>query len=146
MTRSLKLIGKKFGRLTVMEQSQSKIYDNGKKRVVFSTWKCKCDCGNETTVLGINLTSEKTITCGHHHTENLNKYRYVMRNRHVNKYKKMIGKKMNKLKLISVIESDVGRIMGDFECDCGKHIVYSIRYVLRGNKKSCSTTPHICKG
>lgn len=55
------LTGKKFGRLTVIEQSDDKIEYNGKHR---ANWRCKCDCGNIIDVTSTLLTSGKTISCG----------------------------------------------------------------------------------
>ena len=46
----------KFGHLTVIER-------NGKSNDGHYMWLCKCDCGNEVTVRGNNLTSGHTTTC-----------------------------------------------------------------------------------
>jgi hypothetical protein len=55
--RSIKdLTGKKFGQLTVVERAESK---NSQVK-----WRCKCDCGNEIIVIGSNLSSEHTKSCG----------------------------------------------------------------------------------
>ncbi|MGM9641039.1 MAG: hypothetical protein ACI3V3_06700, partial [Faecousia sp.] len=51
-----KLIGKHFGRLTVMEYDGKK---DGQHR-----WKCLCDCGQETVVGQTRLQSGKTKSCG----------------------------------------------------------------------------------
>lgn len=48
--------GDKFGHLTVIER-------NGKSQDGHYMWLCKCDCGNEVTVRGNNLTSGHTTTC-----------------------------------------------------------------------------------
>lgn len=50
------LIGKKFGRLTVVEEIQ----DSTPQRL----WKCKCDCGRYTNVYSYTLTSGHTKSCG----------------------------------------------------------------------------------
>lgn len=42
MTKYKSLVGKKIGRLTVIELSNDKFDSNGTTRL----WKCKCDCGN----------------------------------------------------------------------------------------------------
>lgn len=55
------LTGKKFGRLTVIEQAEDHVFLNGKKA---AQWLCKCDCGNYITVLGNNLTRNHTRSCG----------------------------------------------------------------------------------
>jgi hypothetical protein len=51
------LVGKKFGRLTVLEDS-----GNRKGRKVL--WRCKCDCGNITLVKSDQLTGGRTQSCG----------------------------------------------------------------------------------
>lgn len=42
------ITGKRFGRLVVIEQCESK---NNRRM-----WKCKCDCGKEKSILGYSLT------------------------------------------------------------------------------------------
>ena len=36
-------------------------------------WLCQCDCGNTKVVLGYNLRSNKTISCGCYKSENISK-------------------------------------------------------------------------
>lgn len=58
MAKRLDLVGRRFGRLTVLS-----FYDvkNGKSR-----WLCKCDCGTEKIIIGTNLTRQvnPTRSCG----------------------------------------------------------------------------------
>lgn len=54
--KPLQLIGKTFGRLTVIDQAENK---NG-----FTYWKCRCSCGNIVTIKGVNLKIGKTKSCG----------------------------------------------------------------------------------
>lgn len=63
MPKSIDLTGQRFGRLTVVSKEKS-----GKGR---SRWRCVCDCGNEKYVLGYNLTSGATKSCGCLHREGL---------------------------------------------------------------------------
>lgn len=51
------LIGQKYGMLTVTGQAESS--PSGRRR-----WICRCDCGNETIVLGGNLKRGTTVSCG----------------------------------------------------------------------------------
>lgn len=51
------LIGKRFGKLTVMERNGI----NNQRRAL---WKCACSCGNEVTVSTSNLKSGNTKSCG----------------------------------------------------------------------------------
>ena len=50
------LTGQRFGRLVAIEQSQN-IGDK-------TTWKCKCDCGNEVDVRTTHLISNAIRSCG----------------------------------------------------------------------------------
>lgn len=54
----MKIIGQKFGRLTVIEECKER--DKYKKRI----YKCQCDCGNITYVTGCNLRNCNTKSCG----------------------------------------------------------------------------------
>ena len=55
--RFIDLTGKQFGRLTAL-------YTNGRNGKGNIIWHCKCQCGNETDVLGINLRNGATRSCG----------------------------------------------------------------------------------
>lgn len=50
------LLGKRFGRLVVIERASTEH--------VSTRWKCKCDCGNEVIVLAENLKTGHTTSCG----------------------------------------------------------------------------------
>ena len=51
------ITGKKFGRLLAI----GRIENDGRGE---SRWLCKCDCGNESVVLGSHLRSGRTVSCG----------------------------------------------------------------------------------
>ena len=55
------LVGKKYGRLTVIEFVEIKNHK--------TYWKCVCDCGLTVIVTGNNLRSGNTISCGCLHRE-----------------------------------------------------------------------------
>ena len=55
--KKIDLIGQRFGMLTVIAEAEPS--KQGKPQ-----WKCRCDCGNERTVLGQNLRRGHTISCG----------------------------------------------------------------------------------
>ena len=50
------ITGQRFGKLTVIRR-----VENGKDRV---HWLCKCDCGNEVSILSSSLVSGRTTSCG----------------------------------------------------------------------------------
>lgn len=54
--------GIKDSKLTVIKRAEDYIDPHGNIRY---QWLCKCDCGNETIVLGTMLRSGRTKTCGH---------------------------------------------------------------------------------
>ena len=66
MWKYVDLTGKKFGRLTVIERAPNHIQPNGRSVIM---WKCKCDCGNMTTVRGDGLKSGATKSCWCWHLE-----------------------------------------------------------------------------
>ena len=55
------MIGKKFGKLTVVSEASSRITPNGSVR---KRWICKCECGSEKCVNQSDLRSENTTSCG----------------------------------------------------------------------------------
>lgn len=50
--------GTKFGRLTFLELANR----NDKSRQWY--WKCRCDCGNERTIMGSNVKNGRSLSCG----------------------------------------------------------------------------------
>ena len=64
------MTGKRFGRLIVIERDE---LCNSKH----ATWKCRCDCGNITSVLGTNLRRGISNSCGCLQRELLSKRRKI---------------------------------------------------------------------
>ena len=58
MSRIIDLIGRKFGRLTVV------LLDDISQQKHNKRWICRCDCGQTTTVYGCNLKRGMTRSCG----------------------------------------------------------------------------------
>lgn len=54
---ALDIVGKRFGRLTVVSRE-------GNDKFGRSTWNCVCDCGNKTVIAGYLLTTGHTKSCG----------------------------------------------------------------------------------
>ena len=61
MERAKNLVGKRFGRLTVLERAEDKRYDKGYMVV---RWKCRCDCGNVVIKTSQGLLCGKSKSCG----------------------------------------------------------------------------------
>lgn len=66
MSELIDMIGKKFGRLTVIERAENA--KNGKTK-----WKCICECGNCVIVEGRHLRKGETKSCGCYHRERVAK-------------------------------------------------------------------------
>lgn len=65
------IVGKKFGRLTVVEYSHNtKTYgEEGTIKAVTHFYTCQCECGIKCIVRRGNLTSGHTVSCGCYHRE-----------------------------------------------------------------------------
>lgn len=57
MSTKLELSGKQFGKLTVLKRKGTN--KHGK-----TIWECECDCGKHVVVVGSNLVSGGTVSCG----------------------------------------------------------------------------------
>lgn len=62
MAHAQDFTGQNFGRLTVLKRMVNNRWSH-------SCWLCRCDCGNEKTILGYNLTNGTTQSCGCLHKE-----------------------------------------------------------------------------
>lgn len=61
MAKALDLVGKKFGRLTVVSEAEKRYTKGGHSKRM---WNCACDCGNKKILPTRNLTSGNTKSCG----------------------------------------------------------------------------------
>jgi hypothetical protein len=55
---TLELIGRRFGKLVVQDRH---LYNDKHNKTL---WNCICDCGKQATIVGSNLTSGHTTSCG----------------------------------------------------------------------------------
>lgn len=56
-TKHIIIPGTRFGRLVVLEESPVRKYN-------YVSWRCRCDCGQETIVTGVSLRLGNTRSCG----------------------------------------------------------------------------------
>lgn len=118
------LIGQKFGRLTILKQTDS-IFTGGKKRGAF---KCLCDCGKEIVVLRDNLLNGNTKSCGCLQKEMYENLKNDLTNQ---KFGKLIA-------LYPTEERDNNRnIIWHCRCDCGNECDVSSHSLKKGNTMSC---------
>lgn len=62
----INLVGRRFGRLVVLKACE-------KRRWKAIVWECRCDCGERAYIIGRNLVSGRTKSCGCLRTEKLHK-------------------------------------------------------------------------
>jgi hypothetical protein len=120
MGQVIDLTGNKFGRLTVIERDENK--KSGR-----ICWKCKCDCGNETVVVGKNLQKGTTKSCGCLKIEK-SKGRLI----------DLTGTKFGRLTVIERAENDKrGQPFWKCKCDCGNETTVNGSLLRRGDSQSC---------
>ena len=125
-TNIIDLIGKKFGRLLVVEFDLEKSQKNGR-----SYWICKCDCKNIVSISRGNLINGNTQSCGCLAKEVYSKSgkRNLI---------DLIGIRFGKL---TVIELDhTHKKNGAYwlcKCDCGNVAVVNGCELRQGDTKSC---------
>jgi len=87
MGRIADMIGKKFGKLTVIEMSD--------KQGIYYRYLCKCDCGNTKILRGASLRSGLTKSCGCIKTEMLVKKNYKHGQCQTSAYKSAMSRLMH---------------------------------------------------
>jgi very-short-patch-repair endonuclease len=120
MGKFIDLMGQRFGRLVVTSRMPNR---NGN-----AVWLCKCDCGNDTIVLGSQLRGGKTISCGC----------WMRESSSIRRASDLAGKRFNMLYVRKFSHQDKSKnFVWECECDCG-NIVYATSYALKsGHTKSC---------
>ncbi|MSS19419.1 AP2/ERF family transcription factor [Pseudoramibacter porci] len=119
MTNNQDLIGKKFGKLTVLDIFRTK---KGAKKC-----RCRCDCGKDTSVYYTNLVSGRTKSCG------------CLMRQNQKKYRDLSGMQFGELLALSPTDkrgSD-GSIIWTCRCSCGQVCEVNERYLVRGHRRDC---------
>lgn len=129
--KRIDLTGQRFGRLTVIEYEKT---DHNRD----ARWLCRCDCGKRLTVLGKNLLSGATRSCGCLRKERGPKKAEVMREVRKEKTRHdLTGKVFGMLTVLGPARMASWRCL----CECGKEVVYQTAELLRGTRKSCGCGP-----
>lgn len=113
MPKKLNLIGERFGKLTVIKESEIK-----QNNLV--TWECQCECGNTTLATTKNLRNGVKQSCG------------------CLKRKDIVGQKFGKLTVIAPTnERKHNSVIWKCQCECG-NICYATTEGLRvGDNTTC---------
>ena len=118
------LTGQKFGRLTVLYRDTE---TEKLRKDRHAMWKCQCDCGNYTTVIGKDLRAGKSQSCGC-----LQKERTSKANGN-----QLVGKRFGLLTVIEQVPSKNQRTYWKCKCDCGNETIVCARELQNGDTKSC---------
>ena len=122
MPKLINLVGKQFGRLTVIKRAEQNTSDNKPR------WECKCSCGNYITVAGGHLRSGHTQSCGCLQAEVARKINY----------KDISNQKFGKLTALENIGSNSqGQALWKCQCECGNIIVAKGSELRSGHIQSC---------
>lgn len=118
------LTGQIFGRLQVIKR-------NGSSHDKRALWLCKCDCGNEVSVVGRSLLNSKTRSCGCLHKQMLRE-----------KADDLSGKRFGRLTVMEkadyyIFSSGEQKIRWKCVCDCGNEVTVFASCLKKGTTKSC---------
>lgn len=122
MGKKIEMVGKRFGRLTVIREA-------GKVRGEY-TWLCQCDCGNQTVVLGWPLRSGRTKSCGCY-LKDFAKGQTWRR-------EDLTGRRFGRLTVLSLAgKSKAGNLRWHCLCDCGNTVDVEAGNLKRDYFHSC---------
>ncbi len=123
------LIGQRFGRLTVLE-------DSGERKNRLTVWRCRCNCGGERLVPTNGLTSGTVTDCG-----------CVPKAPVTNRTAEdLTGRRFGSLTVLYRMENRKKRTQWMCRCDCGnQHPVTSLD-LKQGNVKSCGCEKYAWTG
>lgn len=119
--RNSDLVGKRFGRLTVLEMTDGRW--NG-----YIVWRCVCDCGNETLADTKRLKRGTISDCGCITKESA---------RCGIKAEDLAGQRFGNLTVLSRAENQKGRTCWNCLCDCGGKKIVAARSLKTGRATSC---------
>lgn len=139
-TRQIKdLSGQKFNRLTAIKV-------NGVKKK-WTTWECKCDCGNIATVIGTQLQSGRVKSCGCLLKEN--RASLVQKGKPYHfapPMKDRVGERFGLLQIVSHVGRDkYNRFTWRCKCGCGNEKTISYHKLRYGGIKSCGCLMKKCR-
>lgn len=124
------LVGKKFGKLTVIEQGEYYISPKGHHQL---RWKCVCECGNTVNVATSLLLHGKKTSCG-----------CVKRKRKSPNYRfqDLTNSRFGELLVLERVDNYVSpkgipSTRWRCKCDCGNLVDVNAYYLTHGKTTSC---------
>lgn len=116
------LTGQKFGRLLVLE-------DVGRTENKNVLWKCLCDCGKETVVMGTSLLQGKTQSCGCYNKERTSET--SRKDISGQRFGRLIAERPTDLRTVGQ------KVIWECKCDCGAITTATCDALLSGKMRSC---------
>jgi hypothetical protein len=112
------LTNNKFGKLLVVERVENTKFGKTK-------WLCHCDCGKKAKVIGGNLTSGTSKSCG------------CSKNRPTHNFKDLTGKIFGRLTVIKRHGKRANRVKWLCQCWCGEFTHVCSKELLNRDTESC---------
>ena len=116
--RLIDITGKRYNDLVVLERF-------GKDSTNKVVWKCLCDCGNITNVVGLNLKNGNTKSCG------------CRKNRPALNRKDISGERFGRLVAEKTNKVVGGVVFWECFCDCGNKTIVFYGHLSDGHTRSC---------
>ncbi len=114
------LTGQRFGRLVALERT-------GEKKGSNLVWRCRCDCGRETTATSNSLLQGNTRSCGCLQEESKRAA-----------YRDIAGQRFGRLVALEPLKKrSGGSVVWKCRCDCGQENEYPVKTLLEGKAQSC---------
>lgn len=114
MGKTVDMVGKRFGRLVVLERAGN--------AGPCAAWRCRCDCGNEIVTNGSCLRRGQTRSCG-----------CLVEDRVMD----LTGQRFGMLTVLERAGHKRNRVAWRCRCDCGKEVIVCALDLRDGSKKSC---------
>lgn len=122
MSRSVNLVGRRFGKLTVVEKTCEQ--ENH-----YWTWRCRCDCGKEIIVNTKHLTRGTISNCGCE-KKNAIPHEPIPDDLTGKRYGRLVVLRLDK-------QLDNGKTSWFCQCDCGNQCVVTSHSLHNNKRKSC---------
>lgn len=122
MSRCIDLTGKKFGRLTCLQEA-------GRDKQGKVVWLCKCDCGAEVVKRGDCLTNGQTTSCGCFKLEQIRATKH---------YEDLTGQLFGRLNALKYMGMDnIRSALWLCQCECGNTTTVRASSLKNGSTRSC---------
>lgn len=118
------LTGRRFGRLVVIQREGSAETPSGQRQ---PTWLCRCDCGTEKVIRGMNLRSGAIVSCGcHNRAKSIGTHDAGM-----------VGARFGRYVVIERAGTAHNAVTWRCICDCGTERIVRGFALRRGMTQSC---------